>query len=86
MSGGLGDLAAQPLDRRIAVVAPVQAGLALFLALLINIPLRGINVFRAIYFMPVVVSIVVVAFLWRFIPSIVDDAIAGRPELVLDDI
>ncbi|MEO5806504.1 sugar ABC transporter permease [Devosia sp.] len=48
-------------------VAPLQGGLALLLALLINQKLRGINVFRAIYFMPVVVSIVVVALLWRFI-------------------
>lgn len=51
----------------VIVIAPVQGGLALALALLINIPLRGINFFRAVYFMPVVVSIVVVAFLWRFI-------------------
>lgn len=51
----------------VAVVAPVQAGIALGLALLINQRLRGINVFRAIYFMPVVVSIVVVSLLWRFI-------------------
>ncbi|WP_297109455.1 sugar ABC transporter permease [uncultured Devosia sp.] len=51
----------------VLVVAPVQGGLALVLALLINQKLRGINVFRAIYFMPVVVSIVVVSLLWRFI-------------------
>lgn len=51
----------------VIVVAPVQGGLALGLALLINQRLRGINVFRAIYFMPVVVSIVVVSLLWRFI-------------------
>jgi multiple sugar transport system permease protein len=51
----------------VLVVAPVQATLALCLALLINQKLRGINVFRAIYFMPVVVSIVVVSLLWRFI-------------------
>lgn len=51
----------------VLVVAPVQAGLALGLALLINQRLRGINLFRAIYFMPVVVSIVVVSLLWRFI-------------------
>ena len=38
---------------------PVQ-GLALGLALLINQKLRGINIFRTIYFMPVVVSIIVV--------------------------
>jgi len=51
----------------VLVVAPVQGALALGLALLINQKLRGINVFRAIYFMPVVVSIVVVSLLWRFI-------------------
>ena len=51
----------------VLVVVPIQAGLALLLALLINQRLRGINVYRAIYFMPVVISIVVVAFLWRLI-------------------
>ncbi|GAA3855738.1 sugar ABC transporter permease [Celeribacter arenosi] len=51
----------------VLVVAPVQAGLALGLALLINQRLRGINIYRAIYFMPVVVSIVVVSLLFRFI-------------------
>jgi len=51
----------------VVVVAPVQALLALLLAMLINQPLRGINFFRTIYFMPVVISMVVVAFLWRFI-------------------
>jgi multiple sugar transport system permease protein len=53
----------------VLVVAPVQGGLALVLALLVNQKLRGITVFRAIYFMPVVVSIVVVSLLWRFIYS-----------------
>lgn len=51
----------------VIVVAPVQGGLALGLALLINQKLRGINVYRAVYFMPVVVSIVVVSILWRII-------------------
>lgn len=51
----------------VLVVAPAQGGLALGLALLINQKLRGINLFRTIYFMPVVVSIVVVSLLWRFI-------------------
>jgi multiple sugar transport system permease protein len=51
----------------VLVVAPVQGGLALLLALMVNQKLRGINIFRAIYFMPVVVSIVVVSLLWRFI-------------------
>ncbi len=51
----------------VVIVAPTQAFLALLLALLINQRLIGINVFRTIYFMPVVVSMVVVSFLWRFI-------------------
>lgn len=51
----------------VLVVAPIQGALALGLALLINQRLRGINVYRAIYFMPVVVSIVVVSLLWRFL-------------------
>ncbi|NND89987.1 MAG: sugar ABC transporter permease [Granulosicoccus sp.] len=51
----------------VLVVAPVQGGIALGLALLVNQKLRGINAFRTIYFMPVVVSIVVVSLLWRFI-------------------
>ena len=50
-----------------AVIAPLQGGLALLLALLLNQALRFINVFRAIYFAPVVVSMVVVSLLWRFI-------------------
>jgi multiple sugar transport system permease protein len=48
-------------------VAPLQGGLALCLALMINQKLKGINIFRTIYFMPVVISMVVVALLWRFI-------------------
>ncbi|SFR19984.1 carbohydrate ABC transporter permease [Poseidonocella sedimentorum] len=51
----------------VLVVAPVQGALALGLALLINQRLRAINIYRAIYFMPVVVSIVVVSLLWRFL-------------------
>ncbi len=49
------------------VIAPLQGGLALLLALLLNQALAFINVFRAIYFAPVVVSMVVVSLLWRFI-------------------
>jgi len=51
----------------VAVVAPLQSIIALLLALMINQKLRGINIFRTVYFMPVVVSIVVVSLLWRFI-------------------
>jgi multiple sugar transport system permease protein len=53
----------------VLVVAPVQSALALLLALMINQKLPGINIFRTIFFMPVVVSIVVVSLLWRFIYS-----------------
>ncbi|MBD3780974.1 MAG: sugar ABC transporter permease [Micrococcales bacterium] len=50
-----------------AVVVPVQAGLALVLALLVNAKVRGTNVFRTLYFVPVVTSMVVVSLLWRFL-------------------
>lgn len=48
-------------------VVPLQSGLALILAMLVNQPIRGVNIFRTIYFVPVVVSMVIVALLWRFI-------------------
>lgn len=48
------------------VVVPVQAGLGLLLALLVNQKLRGVVAFRVIFFIPVVTSIVVVSILWRF--------------------
>ncbi|MEY4423311.1 MAG: hypothetical protein RLZZ258_414 [Actinomycetota bacterium] len=49
-----------------AVVAPLQGGLALGLALLINSKIRGRVFFRTIYFFPVVTSMVVVSILWVF--------------------
>lgn len=49
-----------------AVVVPVQAGLGLALALLVNQKVRGINIFRTIFFLPVVTSMVVVSILWTF--------------------
>src|SRR6478609_2388379 len=48
------------------VVVPVQSGLALAMALLINKKFRGVNFFRTIYFLPVVTSMVVVSLLWLF--------------------
>lgn len=50
-----------------AVVVPLQSGFALVLALLINARIRGINAYRAVYFVPVVTSIVVVSILWTFL-------------------
>ena len=49
------------------IVSPVQSFLALMLALLINKQVRGVNIFRTIYFMPVVISLIVISMLWRFI-------------------
>jgi multiple sugar transport system permease protein len=49
-----------------AVVVPVQAGLGLALAVLVNHKVRGVNLFRTIYFLPVVTSMVVVSILWTF--------------------
>lgn len=51
----------------VVVVVPVQTSLALFLAILVNQKIRGTNVFRTIYFAPVVTSMVVVAVVWTFL-------------------
>ena len=48
------------------VIAPLQGGLALGLALLINSRIKGKVFFRTIYFIPVVTSMVVVSILWMF--------------------
>ncbi|MER7575180.1 sugar ABC transporter permease [Streptomyces sp. NPDC126514] len=50
-----------------AVVVPLQAGLALALAQLVNAKVRGVNFFRTVYFLPVVTSMVVVSLLWTFL-------------------
>ncbi|MFF5516312.1 carbohydrate ABC transporter permease [Streptomyces coeruleorubidus] len=50
-----------------AAVVPLQAGLALVLALLVNAKVRGVNFFRTVYFLPVVTSMVVVSLLWTFL-------------------
>jgi multiple sugar transport system permease protein len=49
------------------VVVPVQAGLALLLALLVNAKVKGVNFFRTVYFIPVVTSMVVISILWIFL-------------------
>ena len=46
------------------VVVPLQTGLALMLALLINRPLRGMVAFRTLFFMPVVFPLSLVAVVW----------------------
>lgn len=49
------------------IVVPVQTALALVLAVLINQKLRAINLFRTVYFSPVVVTMVVVTVIWTFL-------------------
>ncbi len=49
------------------VIVPIQSALALGLAVLINVKMRGVNFFRTVYFLPVVTSIVVVSILWLFL-------------------
>jgi multiple sugar transport system permease protein len=51
----------------VAVVVPLQTSLALFLAVLINQKLPGMNLFRTVYFTPVVTTMVVVAIIWTFL-------------------
>lgn len=50
-----------------AFVVPVQTMLALLLAILINQKLPGMNVFRTVYFSPVVTAMVIVAVVWAFL-------------------
>jgi multiple sugar transport system permease protein len=49
------------------IVVPVQSGLGLLLAILVNRKIPGRNIFRGIYFMPVVIPMVVVCVVWYFV-------------------
>ena len=51
----------------VVVVVPLQTSLALFLAILVNQELKGVNAYRTIYFTPVVTTMVVVAIIWTFL-------------------
>lgn len=46
------------------VVVPVQTGFALLLAILVNQKLKGVVVFRTIFFMPITVVMAAVAVIW----------------------
>jgi len=46
---------------------PIMLGLALLVALLLNNKIKGIGLFRTLYFLPVVTSMVVAAVTWRWI-------------------
>lgn len=49
------------------VVVPLQTGFALALAMLVNQRLRFVNLFRTIYFSPVVTTLVIVSIVWSFL-------------------
>lgn len=48
----------------VVFVVPLQIGMALGLALLVNQSIRGMGVFKVLYFAPVVISLTVTSFLW----------------------
>uniref|UniRef100_UPI00403FE6D2 carbohydrate ABC transporter permease n=1 Tax=Streptomyces sp. SS7 TaxID=3108485 RepID=UPI00403FE6D2 len=49
------------------VVVPLQTGLALGLAILLNRKLKAIGVYRSLFFLPVVFPMALVAVIWRLI-------------------
>jgi len=49
------------------IVVPIQTTLALGLALLLNRPLKGMAVFRTLFFMPVVFPMALVSVIWTII-------------------
>ncbi|MDW7755784.1 MAG: sugar ABC transporter permease [Brevefilum sp.] len=51
----------------VLVVVPIQTSFALGLAMLINQELKGTNIFRTIYFSPVVTSMTVVSIVWTLL-------------------
>lgn len=51
----------------VVVVVPLQTAFALALAMLINQELKGMNIFRTIYFSPVVTSMTVVSIVWTLL-------------------
>lgn len=59
----------------VLVIVPGQGGLGLTMALLVNQRIRGINVFRTIYFSPVVTSMAVISIVWTFLYNPTDGLI-----------
>jgi multiple sugar transport system permease protein len=51
----------------VLVVVPIQTSLALGLGMLINQRIKGMNIFRTVYFAPVVTAMTVVAIVWTFL-------------------
>jgi multiple sugar transport system permease protein len=51
----------------VIIVVPIQTAFALGLAMLINQEMKGMNVFRTVYFSPVVTSMTVVSIVWTLL-------------------
>jgi putative chitobiose transport system permease protein len=49
------------------IIVPMLITIPLFLAILVNQKLRGIQLFRMIYYLPVVTSMVAVAIVWKYL-------------------
>lgn len=47
-----------------AAVVPLQCGLALLLAMLVNQKMAGMNVFRTVYFSPIAMTMAIVCIIW----------------------
>lgn len=54
----------------VAVIVPLQAGMALAAAMLLNSKLPARNLFRGIYFLPTVITMVIVSVIWSVLFSI----------------
>lgn len=50
-----------------AATVPLGVAVSLGLAMLVNMPLRGITIFRTIYYLPVITAVAAVALVWRSI-------------------
>lgn len=51
----------------VALVVPLQVGIAFSLALLINNKMRGMKFFRLVFYSPVMLSLVVISILWSML-------------------
>ena len=51
----------------LVVVVPILTIAPIFLAVLVNRKVKGISVFRAIYYLPVVTSLVVTGLMWKWV-------------------
>lgn len=50
-----------------AIVVPLQLALALFFALLLNAGVRCVGLFRMIYFIPVITSMIAAGYIWKWL-------------------